>query len=119
MTTSLAWQPRASAAAQPRAKPTELLSLECQKRHFNLEWIVKTTNEGRICADVLLRNVLVKGNTSHKELAEAKYATAEKALREVRSMPVYHPAAYSSEARIASARTRSNPTPSAIPANVP
>ncbi|KAM7186006.1 hypothetical protein V8F33_012069 [Rhypophila sp. PSN 637] len=68
--------------------PTAVLSRECQRRHFNPEWKVYSTEGGRFGCDVKVGNTWIRGKTTWKDIIAAKYAMAREALPAVRRMPV-------------------------------
>ncbi|KAK3693470.1 hypothetical protein B0T22DRAFT_476317 [Podospora appendiculata] len=67
------------------ATPMQLLSLACQKRKFNPEWIERTVSENKFTCDVLLRGQLVSSTKSYATPYVAKLVAAQKALKVVRS----------------------------------
>ncbi|KAK4038367.1 hypothetical protein C8A01DRAFT_48001 [Parachaetomium inaequale] len=75
----------------PRKHPPALLSKECQRRHFNLEWDFKMLPNGNFICDVKLLNHVVKGDGEYDCGRQARTAVANKAIAVVRSWPIGPP----------------------------
>ncbi|KAK3335292.1 hypothetical protein B0T19DRAFT_452218 [Cercophora scortea] len=69
---------------QAPATPMQLLSLACQKRKFNPEWIEKAVGDKFTCA-VRLRDQLVNSTRAYATPYVAKLVAAQKALKIVSS----------------------------------
>ncbi|KAK3987082.1 hypothetical protein QBC44DRAFT_383568 [Cladorrhinum sp. PSN332] len=75
-----------------RMPPTQLLSQECQRRHFNPEWQEAVTPDGKYTCKVLLpKNVVVSDGKVYHDPVAAKQQAAVKALPIVRSWPIGYP----------------------------
>lgn len=75
----------------PNTKPTQLLSLECQKRGFNPKWAEEQIGENEYKCAVELNGALVKGSASYSTPEAAKLAVASVALGLVRRWPERRP----------------------------
>ncbi|KAK4129735.1 hypothetical protein N657DRAFT_91809 [Parathielavia appendiculata] len=75
-----------SNALQPA--PTQLLSLECQRRRFNPQFVVKEASSNVFTCSVKLRDITIHGDKAHSSSIDAKHAVAAKALPIVRKWPI-------------------------------
>jgi hypothetical protein len=68
--------------------PTQLLSLECQKRKFNPDFVVEQVDGRMYKCQVTIRDVIVKHRGHYQNGVAAKQDVALKALKEVQKWPI-------------------------------